>query len=62
MEEAGGPEYARPECGNPLELIVNDKAGERILEWLLADAVQRLCHEGSADDIPHTQAQRRPGR
>ena len=30
---------------------MHDKAGERILEGLLADAGQRLRDEGSADDI-----------
>jgi proteasome accessory factor A len=49
--EVLGPEYATPECGNPLELIVHDKAGERILEGLFADDVQRLRDEGSADDV-----------
>jgi proteasome accessory factor A len=51
LEVVGRPEYATPECGNPLELIVHDKAGERILEGLLADAGQRLREEGHADDI-----------
>jgi proteasome accessory factor PafA2 len=27
------PEYSTPECGNPLELVIWDKAGERILEY-----------------------------
>ena len=35
----------------PLGLVVHDKAGERILEGLLADAGQRLRDEGRADDI-----------
>jgi len=30
---------------------VSDKAGDRILEGLLVDAVRRLRDEGSADDI-----------
>jgi proteasome accessory factor A len=51
LEVVGRPEYATPECGNPVELIVHDKAGERILEGLLADAGQRLRDEGSAGDI-----------
>jgi proteasome accessory factor A len=45
------PEYATPECGNVLDLIVRDKAGERILEGLLADAGQRLRDERIAGDI-----------
>jgi proteasome accessory factor A len=51
LEVAGCPEYATPECGNSLELVVHDKAGERILEGLLADACQRLRDEGSAGDV-----------
>jgi proteasome accessory factor A len=51
LEVAGRPEYATPECGNPLELIVHDKAGERILEELLADSARRLHDEGSAREV-----------
>jgi proteasome accessory factor A len=51
LDMAGLPEYATPECGGPLDLIVHDKAGERIMEGLLADASQRLRDEGSAGDI-----------
>ena len=36
------PEYATPECDNILDLVVHDKAGERILECLLVDADRRL--------------------
>jgi proteasome accessory factor A len=49
LDAVSQPEYATPECGDPLDLIVHDKAGERILEGLLADANQRLHDEGSAD-------------
>ena len=45
------PEYATPGCGSALDLVVHDKAGERILEGLLADADQRLRDEGIAGDI-----------
>jgi proteasome accessory factor A len=45
------PAYATPECGSVLDLIVRDKAGERILEGLLADAGQRLRGEGITSDI-----------
>jgi proteasome accessory factor A len=48
LDAAGLPEYATPECGGPLDLIAADKAGERILEGLLADASQRLRDEGSS--------------
>jgi proteasome accessory factor A len=51
LEVVSHPEYATPECGSVLDLIVYDKAGERILEGLLADAGQRLREEGIAGDI-----------
>ena len=51
LDVVSRPEYATPECGNALDLIVHDKAGERILEGLLADAGQRLHDEGVASDI-----------
>jgi proteasome accessory factor A len=38
LDMAGLPEYATPDCGNALDLVVHDKAGERILEGLLEDA------------------------
>jgi proteasome accessory factor A len=41
LDVASHPEYATPECGNVLDLVVHDKAGERILEGLLVDAGQR---------------------
>ncbi|MEX1047740.1 MAG: depupylase/deamidase Dop [Actinomycetota bacterium] len=31
------PEYSTPECSNPRDLVVHDKAGERILERSLAE-------------------------
>jgi len=51
LEAASRPEYATPDCGSVLDLVVHDKAGERILEGLLADADQRLREAGDADDI-----------
>ena len=45
------PEYATPECGSVLDLVVHDKAGERIVEGLLVDAGQRLREAGIAGDI-----------
>ena len=38
LDVVGHPEYATPDCGNALDLVVHDKAGERILEGLLEDA------------------------
>ena len=43
---ASHPEYATPECDSIYDLVVHDKAGERILEQLLASAEQRLREEG----------------
>jgi proteasome accessory factor A len=51
LDAVSRPEYATPECGNALDLVVHDKAGERILEGLLADAGQRLREEGIAGEI-----------
>jgi proteasome accessory factor A len=45
------PEYATPECDNLVDLVAHDKAGERILEGLLADAGRRLREEGIAGDL-----------
>jgi proteasome accessory factor A len=51
LEAASRPEYATPECGSAPELVVHDKAGDRILEGLLADAEQWLRAEGDASEI-----------
>jgi proteasome accessory factor A len=48
LDRVSRPEYATPGCDSVPELIVRDKAGERILEGLLADASQRLREEGVA--------------
>jgi proteasome accessory factor A len=45
------PEYATPECGNVMDLVTRDKAGERILEGLLVDADARLREEGIDGEI-----------
>ena len=39
------PEYSTPECATPRDLVVHDKAGERILERSL-DAVQEMMPPG----------------
>ena len=46
LDVGSHPEYATPECDSIADLVVNDKAGERILEQLLASAEQRLREEG----------------
>ncbi|MDE2180500.1 MAG: Pup--protein ligase [candidate division NC10 bacterium] len=40
------PEYATPECDNPRDLVIHDKAGERIVEELLLSAEQKLHENG----------------
>jgi proteasome accessory factor A len=51
LDVGSHPEYATPECDNISDLVVHDKAGERILEGLLVDADRRLREEGIAGDI-----------
>jgi proteasome accessory factor A len=46
LDVGSHPEYATPECDSIADLVVHDKAGERILEQLLASAEQRLREEG----------------
>ncbi len=46
LDVGSHPEYATPECDSVYDLVVHDKAGERILEQLLASAEQRLREEG----------------
>ncbi|MFM7537181.1 MAG: Pup--protein ligase [Acidimicrobiales bacterium] len=46
LDVGSHPEYATPECDSIYDVVVHDKAGERILEQLLAGAEQRLREEG----------------
>jgi len=46
LDVGSHPEYATPECDSVYDLVVHDKAGERILEQLLESAEQRLREEG----------------
>src|SRR5256885_6547861 len=46
LDVGSHPESAPPECDSIYALVVHDKAGERILEQLLASAEQRLREEG----------------
>ena len=41
------PEYATPECDDVMDLVVYDKAGERIVEDLLHQAEKRLREDGA---------------
>ena len=51
LDVGSHPEYATPECDDVYDLIAHDKAGERILEGLLAAAERRLHEEGISGDI-----------
>ncbi|HEY3873252.1 MAG TPA: Pup--protein ligase [Actinocrinis sp.] len=51
LDVGSHPEYATPECDTIEDLVVHDKAGERILEGLLVDAERRLHEEGIAGDV-----------
>jgi proteasome accessory factor A len=51
LDVGSHPEYATPECDSPRQAVVHDKAGERILEDLVASAEQRLHEEGIAGEI-----------
>jgi proteasome accessory factor A len=46
LDVGSHPEYATPECDSLYDLVVHDKAGERILEQLVVSAEQRLREEG----------------
>ena len=46
LDVGSHPEYATPECDSLYDLVVHDKAGERILEGLVESAEQRLHEEG----------------
>jgi proteasome accessory factor A len=51
LDVGSHPEYATPECDDIRQVVVHDKAGERILEGLVADAQQRLQDEGIAGQV-----------
>ena len=46
LDVGSHPEYATPECDSISDLVVHDKAGERILENLVTSAESRLREEG----------------
>ena len=51
LDVGSHPEYATPECDSVIDLVTHDKAGERILEGLVADAGRRLRAEGIGGDV-----------
>ena len=51
LDVGSHPEYATPECDSIYDVVCHDKAGERILERLLASAEARLQEEGIRGEI-----------
>ena len=51
LDVGSHPEYATPECDSISDLVVHDKAGERILESLVRSAEQRLREEGIRGEV-----------
>ena len=51
LDVGSHPEYATPECDDVDQLVVHDKAGERIVGDLVRDAQERLGQEGLAGTI-----------
>lgn len=51
LDVGSHPEYATAECDSFMDLILQDKAGERILEELIEDAQNRLAEEGIEGEI-----------
>ncbi len=51
LDVGSHPEYATPECDSVADVVTHDKAGERILEQLLATAEERLHEEGISGDV-----------
>jgi proteasome accessory factor A len=45
------PEYATPECASPMDVMIYDKAGERILENLLNYAQNKVHEEGFQGEL-----------
>jgi proteasome accessory factor A len=51
LDVGSHPEYATGECDDLRELVIHDRAGERILEGLVVDAERRLAEEGIDGEI-----------
>src|SRR3979490_588858 len=51
LDSGSHPEYATPECDSIHDLVVHDKAGERILEGLVQSSEQRLREEGIRGEV-----------
>ena len=62
LDVGSHPEYATPECDDVVELVTHDKAGERVLEGLLARRRAAAARRGHRRrDLP-VQEQHRLGR
>jgi len=51
LDVGAHPEYATPECDDLRELVVHDKAGERIVEDLAQKVEQRMLEHGVAGRV-----------
>jgi len=51
LDVGSHPEYCTPECDDVVDLVAHDKAGERILEGLMAEADSRLREDGIAGEV-----------
>lgn len=51
LDVGSHPEYATPECDSVHQLLLHDRAGDRILEGLVEDGQARLAAEGIQGEI-----------
>lgn len=51
LDVGSHPEYATAECDDIRQVVIQDRAGERIVEGLVADAQLRLAEEGIEGQI-----------
>ncbi len=51
LDVGSHPEYATAECDDLTQLVIHDRAGERIVEDLIGDAQSRLAEEGITGEI-----------
>ncbi len=51
LDVGSHPEYATAECDSIVDLLHQDRAGERILEGLIVDAQEKLAEEGIDGEI-----------
>jgi proteasome accessory factor A len=51
LDVGSHPEYATAECDDLEQLVIHDRAGERIVEDLIGDAQNRLAEEGIEGEI-----------